>query len=486
MRARRLHPQPLLDERLLLASLAEHGVKSPAVHVRRLYRAMVRERCLIEPREVPELPERMYKLLESSFAPITSTVVEEKTSADRTTTKLLIKLQDGHMVESVIMRYGGDGLRADERATLCVSSQVGCKMACTFCATGTMGLSGNLFAGEILEQLVLANRVVPIRNVVFMGMGEPLDNYDNVKAAVTAMCNPNMFGLAMCHVTVSTVGVVPRMRQMRQDMPAVSLALSLHAPTQEARCKIVPTARQWHIDELIEVLREHLAARGNKKERVLIEYVVIKDINDSEEMAHTLGKLLGGLSVTVNLIPFNPTYNPKLGSQHEAPTIEMVDYFADIVRNRYGLRTTVRRELGQDINGACGQLVVSARDGKTPKVGKQVEQQKGAQEETEDDESTSGNSSGAAGGCSGSSSSGGSADIEDLAGGGVRSGSGKARAARKNVAAVPAPLTQKIGASPVGRRSLLLTSGLAMLLLALIAVALVMSTGLKVPILGDY
>ena len=268
MKDRRLFPQPIMDESLLLTACREHNIKSPAHHAKGLWQHMCKHSGgLASVRDVPDLPERMYRLLETTFAPFTTTVVTESPSSDGSTIKLLIKLQDDHLVESVIMRYGGEGQRASNRATLCVSSQVGCKMGCTFCATGTMGLSGNLTAGEILEQLMHANRVLAptgkrIRNIVFMGMGEPLDNYDSVRDAVRAMCDPNRFGLAWGHVTVSTVGVVDRMRQMRVDMPLVNLALSLHAPTQESRwipelgCGQQQRGLQLVVDHLLRAQRD--------------------------------------------------------------------------------------------------------------------------------------------------------------------------------------------------------------------------------------
>ena len=197
------------------------------------------------------LPRTFVEVMKKDFVTTTSYVETKQTSKDGLTTKLLVKLRDGHMVESVIMRH------ETGRQTLCVSSQVGCAMGCTFCATGTMGIIGDLTAGEILEQLVHANSVLdpkkPIRNVVFMGMGEPLNNFENVKATVTAMHNTKQFGLGHGHVTVSTVGVTPSIRRLTKEMPHVNLALSLHAPTQELRSKIVPAAKAYKIEGIVEV-----------------------------------------------------------------------------------------------------------------------------------------------------------------------------------------------------------------------------------------
>ena len=257
---------------------------------------------------------------ENDFATVTSTIDSRPTSKDGTTTKMAIKLQDGHVVESVLMRHVSAG---GSRATLCVSSQVGCAMGCTFCATGTMGIRGNLCAGEILEQLVHAGRVLMeeltataedpnvdiimsadgsnqkkseqslafLRNIVFMGMGEPLNNYDSVLEACRAMIDRRRWNLAHGRVTVSTVGVTPNMRKLTKDLPEVNLALSLHAPNQEAREAIVPTAKIYPINDMVDALDEHMMALvkakssdgtfgpddrkiAGKRKRAMIEYVM--------------------------------------------------------------------------------------------------------------------------------------------------------------------------------------------------------------------
>ena len=202
------------------------------------------------------------------FVTITSIIDSFKQSSDQTTTKLAVKLHDGHLVESVLMRYHSV---AGSRVSLCVSSQVGCAMGCTFCATATMGIRGNLSAGEILEQMVHANHILAkewnehkhdhdnekqflVRNVVFMGMGEPLNNYDNVVEACKCMLDEKRWNLAHGKITVSTVGVTPRIYDLTRDLPEVSLALSLHAPNQEARSSIVPAAKAYKIEGLIDAL----------------------------------------------------------------------------------------------------------------------------------------------------------------------------------------------------------------------------------------
>ena len=213
-----LSPASLHDEETLLDFFGQHNIKP--IHAINLWKHTIRNDSLLSAgvdfTQVPRLPVALPALLKERFVFTTSRVKEERTSADGSTTKLLIELQDKQLVESVIIRnkHTNDDQSVEKWVTLCVSSQVGCQMACSFCATGTMGLKGNLSAGEIVEQLVHASRRDKVRNVVFMGMGEPLHNYDAVLSAVRAMVDTNRFGLAPSRVTVSTVGIVPRMLQL--------------------------------------------------------------------------------------------------------------------------------------------------------------------------------------------------------------------------------------------------------------------------------
>ncbi|KAJ3115730.1 hypothetical protein HDU96_000142 [Phlyctochytrium bullatum] len=312
----------------------------------------------------PNLPERLKGAIEGLFVPFTTTVETTQESSDGSTTKLGIKLQDGQMIETVIMRYNkGEDNRGRPRISVCISSQVGCKMGCTFCATGTMGLKGHLTSGEIVEQLVHASNATGghLDNVVFMGMGEPLDNYDAVVDAIKVITDGGGLGLAPSKICVSTVGLIPRMRQFMKDMPDVKLALSLHAPTQDLRLKIVPTAKAYPLEKIMEVVDEILATG----KQLLVEYVLIKDLNCTSEIAHQLGALLGSnraAGILLNLIPYNPT---DAEPSYERPTDADVDEFERIVAKEYGIKTTVRRTMGDDIDGACGQLVKKAQNGAT-------------------------------------------------------------------------------------------------------------------------
>ncbi|RKP02678.1 hypothetical protein CXG81DRAFT_10493 [Caulochytrium protostelioides] len=382
---RELAKLPLLDEAAVLRHFEAN--KIPVVHARRLWHYMI-QKGLTDWSALPELPKRALPVLEQHFSFVTSRVVKRTDSADGSTTKLLIEYQDGQRIESVIMRYGYVDLasfpeterarrratnqtsyRSKKRATLCVSSQIGCAMGCTFCATGTMNLIANLVPGEILEQLYHARQIEPISGIVFMGMGEPLDCYDNVIATIQGMRDPGRFSISPSRITISTVGVIPRIKQLIKDAPEVGLALSLHAPNQTLRSQIVPTAKAWPIERLLAatdlfVANQNAAIKSrNRRRHVLVEYVIIRDVNDSDAVAHELGALLKNRDVLLNVIPYNPTAVPY---DYKPPSTERVRAFVDIVREGYDVHTLQRQELGQDIASACGQLVIENRAVKAP------------------------------------------------------------------------------------------------------------------------
>ena len=308
---------------------------------------------------------RVLKAEESPFVAFTSRIVETVGNSRQDTTKLLIELQDGHQIESVIIRH-------QHYSTLCVSSQIGCAMGCKFCATGTMGIIGDLTAGEIIEQYVMANTITPIRNVVFMGMGEPLNNYENVKAAISCLIDPgSVFSLSPRHVTVSTVGVIKNMYKLTKDLPYVNLALSLHAPDQETRLKIVPTAGANKIETLMDGVDNHIrnSKRSHKHGRkltVMMEYILIKDVNDTIWHAHALGKLLHERKkdILLNLIPYNPTAAGDSEGYLQPENTQIDAFFGVLTKDEFGynLFTRLRHEMGQDVDAACGQLAVSRQD----------------------------------------------------------------------------------------------------------------------------
>jgi 23S rRNA (adenine2503-C2)-methyltransferase len=263
-------------------------------------------------------------------------------SDDGMTVKWLWSLVDGAAVETVLMRYPG-------RVTVCVSTQAGCAMACSFCATGQLGFTRHLQAGEIVEQVVAAAReAAPTRlsNVVFMGMGEPLANYDRVWAAILRLHDG--IGLSARHLTLSTVGVVPGIRRLATESLPVNLAVSLHAGNDELRDRLVPLNRRWPLGELVEACRDYVAAKGR---RLSFEWALIDGVNDRPADAAELAGLARPLGAHVNLIPLNPTPGyPAPGTPPEgvrAFRAALVDL---------GVNATVRRNRGVEIDAACGQL----------------------------------------------------------------------------------------------------------------------------------
>ncbi|KAI9181434.1 hypothetical protein LWI28_014996 [Acer negundo] len=354
----------IFDGETIRTEFDKAGINSHFVHSIWKY---VIENPNCEWEEIPSLPSAAYSLLRSKFKPLTSTLHSVTNSTDHVTTKLLINLQNGGFVETVIMRYdsrlgkyAGKPRPGGLRSTLCISSQVGCKMGCKFCATGTMGFKSNLSSGEIVEQLVHASRFSNIRNVVFMGMGEPLNNYAAVVEAVRIMTGLP-FQLSSKRITVSTVGIIHAIKKLHNDLPGLNLAVSLHAPVQDVRCQIMPAARAFPLEKLMDALQEY---QKNSQQKIFIEYIMLNGVNDEELHAHQLGKLLETFQVVVNLIPFNP-----IGTLSEFRTSdeEKVSIFQKILRGTYNIRTTIRKEMGQDISGACGQLVVNLPDKRSDK-----------------------------------------------------------------------------------------------------------------------
>ena len=323
-------------------------------------------RLVDDPAEMTDLPaherdELVRGLLPELMVPLRTL------QADRgTTVKTLWRLFDGALVESVLMRY-------PDRVTLCVSSQAGCGMACPFCATGQGGLQRNMSTAEIVEQVVAGARALArgevaggpgrVSNVVFMGMGEPLANYRAVIGAVRRLTDPTPEGLGMSArgVTVSTVGLVPRMEQLADEGIPVTLALSLHAPDDELRDELVPVNTRWKVAEAVEAAWRYAE---RTKRRVSIEYALIRDINDQAWRADLLGDLLTsyganssrGSWVHVNLIPLNPTPGSKWTASRREDEREFVRRL-----QAKGVPTTVRDTRGREIDGACGQL--AALDG---------------------------------------------------------------------------------------------------------------------------
>jgi len=300
-----------------------------------------------EPEEMAELPAALREKVATGL-PAGLHLVQESTSDGGDTDKWLWRLSDGAAVETVLMRY-------PDRATVCVSTQAGCAMACSFCATGQAGFTRHLTTGEIVEQVVRARRsALPRRlsNVVFMGMGEPLANYGPTWAAVERLHHD--LGLSARHLTVSTVGLVPGIRRLTAEALPVNLAVSLHAANDGLRDELVPINRRWPLAELLAACREYVDAKGR---RLSFEWALIDGVNDRPSDAAELADIALPLAAHVNLIPLNPTP----GYLVRGPSAAKVRAFRDRLRG-FGVNATVRRNKGTDIDAACGQLAARAAE----------------------------------------------------------------------------------------------------------------------------
>jgi 23S rRNA (adenine2503-C2)-methyltransferase len=310
------------------------------------------------PDDMTDLPAGVRAALAEELLPRLLTSERELTCDNGATRKMLWRLHDGALVESVLMKY-------PDRVTMCVSSQAGCGMGCPFCATGQAGLTRNLSTAEIVAQVVAGERAVRegapsqptatsrVSNIVFMGMGEPLANYKNLIGAIHRLIDPVPQGLGISQrsLTVSTVGLVPAIKRLTAEGLAVRLAVSLHAPDDEARDELVPVNRRWKVAEVLDAAWEYAGVTGR---RVSIEYALIRDINDQPWRADLLGGLLAGHLAHVNLIPLNPTPGSKWTASRPGVQEEFVRRVAD-----HGVAVTVRDTRGREIDGACGQLAAT-------------------------------------------------------------------------------------------------------------------------------
>ena len=288
-------------------------------------------------------------------ATIAAPAVRRDTTATDGTRKWLLDVGTGNAIETVF-------IPETDRGTLCISSQAGCALECSFCSTGRQGFNRNLSSAEIIGQLWLANRALgrgveserPITNVVMMGMGEPLANFDNVVAAMQLMLDDSAYGLSRRRVTLSTSGLVPAMDRLRDACP-VALAVSLHAPDDALRDELVPINRKYPIRELLAACVRYVEKAP--REFVMFEYVMLDGVNDTVAHARALAKLVKDVPCKINLIPFNPFP----GSGYERSKPEAVERFQDVLVNAY-ITTTIRRTRGDDIDAACGQLAGEVQD----------------------------------------------------------------------------------------------------------------------------
>ncbi|KAH7650507.1 hypothetical protein FG379_003579 [Cryptosporidium bovis] len=448
--------QSIFDYRSFIDALDEAGVRRSRAY--NIWQSLIKKN-IDDISKIKNVPKKVSKIIEEKFTLLNISVVDSWTSENRETTKLIFKLADSHEIESVIMRYGknesngNNGNSEFRRISLCVSSQIGCRMGCMFCATGSMGLRGSLLSGEIIQQLYYVRNVLgePVRNVVFMGMGEPLENYTEVVDAIKFMIDQRLFSLSLGHILVSTVGIPTNIINLADDLPGIGLCLSLHAPNQQLRERIIPIARIYKITDLMRSLdvfifktiinrcynkliddrNKHLIKNNmsfddilisnrllNSHKMIVIEYTLLKGVNDSIEQANELAELLintpmpkniiddlfqakesssdnysfdnktdarndilnsmnlindklkrnliktvykelsknyNRMNFTlVNLIPYNKT---STNTQFSTPSKETIYQFASAL-GEHKVVVTIRRTMGDDIYGACGQLAL--------------------------------------------------------------------------------------------------------------------------------
>ncbi len=335
----------------------------------------IHKRGVLDPDAMTNLPKSLRaKLKDEGVGPLPLEVVRARDASDRTR-KLLVRMHDGLDVETVLIPQlekdpdvdevdRSDDLKAGLRpgavVTQCISSQVGCAMGCVFCASGVAGLQRHLGAAEIVAQVIEGRHRLDeherLRNVVLMGMGEPLHNYEQVARALVLLTHPEGIGLSSRRVTLSTSGLVPAIDRLGEDFDGkVQLAISLHAVDDDARSKIMPVNRKYPLAELVACLKRYPMP---KRRRITIEYTLIRGVNDDPRDADRMVKLLRGVPVKVNLIPMNPIAESAL----EAPAWDGVHAFRDRLRDR-GVTATIRRQRGNDVDAACGQLALYGPDG---------------------------------------------------------------------------------------------------------------------------
>lgn len=267
----------------------------------------------------------------------------QKKQEDNLTKKYLFKLEDDNFVEAVLMEH-------DYGLSICVSSEVGCNMACAFCESGRLKKVRNLQSYEMVEQILLVEKDINkrISSVVIMGIGEPLDNYDNVMDFIKVINDPKGIAIGARHITLSTCGIIPKIKQLSQEKLQINLAISLHAPNTQLRDKIMPVNKVYNLGKLITTIGEYIEATNR---RVTIEYVMLNNVNDNESHALELAALLKGMNVYVNLIPYNETNHLEFKKSSKQKIMK----FYDTLKRR-GINVTIRKEFGGKIDAACGQL----------------------------------------------------------------------------------------------------------------------------------
>lgn len=340
--------EPLLGKSLDELRALVREMDEPAFRAEQLHQ-WIYVHCVRDFEKMTNLKKSFREKLSARYQVGSLTVAEKQVSQD-STTKYLFRLPDGKVVESVLMYF-------EERGTyaVCLSTQVGCAVNCDFCATGKLGFKRNLSVSEIVEQYVYvqSDSQKEVRNIVYMGQGEPMLNYDNLIAATHILNKSAEVG--MRHITISTSGIVPRIYDLANEDLQLTLAISLHAPDNATREAIMPINRKWPLEELMPALHHYVGSTGK---RLTIEYILLAGVNDQPSHAHDLGKLLQGLKCNINLIPYNPIGD---GYGYKRTSGNAIHRFKDVL-NTYGKKVTVRVERGVDIAAACGQLANKVQD----------------------------------------------------------------------------------------------------------------------------
>ena len=335
-----------LDRPALEAALAARGLER--FRARQIF-GWVYRRGVADLNAMTDLSRELRASLAADFTLTTPVIAARERSVDGTE-KFLLRLADGRQIESVFIPDA-------QRATFCISTQVGCAMACAFCLTGKMGLLRNLTAGEIAGQVRILAQALDLHgkafNIVLMGMGEPLHNYDETMKALRILADEHGMSLPPRRVTLSTVGLLPALERLANEPIMPNLAISLHAPTDLQRGELVPINRKYGIAEIIDACKRFPL---RKRSRITFEYVLLAGVNDKPEDARKLARLLGGVKSKVNLIPLNPA----AGIPFERPSDRAIERFAQILAER-GVTVSVRKSRGRDIRAACGQLIVEGQ-----------------------------------------------------------------------------------------------------------------------------
>jgi 23S rRNA (adenine2503-C2)-methyltransferase len=338
------------------------AIEQPRFHANQIFQWAYR-RGVVDFAAMSDLGRELRAELARGFQMSTLDIVRRDRSSDGTT-KFLLQLADGKLIESVFIPDAPAGATdpLEARATFCLSTQVGCAMRCAFCLTGKMGIDRNLTAGEIVGQVrVLARELHLVDRrftIVLMGMGEPLHNYDETMKALRILADEHGLAISPRRITLSTVGVLPALERLATEPLMPNLAISLHATTEDQRDLLVPINRKYGLQELLDACRRFPLKRRN---RITFEYVLLKDVNDAPEDARRLARLLNGIKAKVNLLPLNEA----AGIPFERPSDERVNRFAQILADQH-ITVSVRKSRGRDIRAACGQLITESSRMKAP------------------------------------------------------------------------------------------------------------------------